>query len=336
MTAQLSLSVIEIIVLMLGAITLGVTIHFFIASRRSMNASIQNLQGNKSSTELTEWKLKYFNDTEERDKQIEELKKKLADAEENAEIFSIEADEMRKQNKQLKTAAGEQEQQEAGKPRTDYTAQLKEAQKNLLEYNQKINELLTDIEVAKETEEKQQKLAEINNQLTEKVQVLQEKLYEKEEELAQVRRKEHITGEMSSILDSAYNEFSALKEKIQKLESQVTISGKAGLENEDLKEENYKLSRDLEEQRQKYIGAATENQELKEILSETEIKLREANFQRQQLQKKLAYLEELNNDMQAIADANKKLEGQMKRIGELESMLTIVSEERDELARRSG
>ena len=38
--------------------------------------------------------------------------------------------------------------------------------------------------------------------------------------------------------------------------------------------------------------------------------------------------------MQAVADANKKLEGQLKRIGELESMLNVVAEERDELARK--
>jgi hypothetical protein len=52
------------------------------------------------------------------------------------------------------------------------------------------------------------------------------------------------------------------------------------------------------------------------------------------LQKRIAYLEELNNDLQAVSDANKKLESQLKRIGELESMLNVVAEERDQLARR--
>ena len=55
---------------------------------------------------------------------------------------------------------------------------------------------------------------------------------------------------------------------------------------------------------------------------------------RQQLQKKVAYLEELNNDMQEVADAHKKLEGQLKRVGELESMLNVVAEERDELVKK--
>ena len=38
--------------------------------------------------------------------------------------------------------------------------------------------------------------------------------------------------------------------------------------------------------------------------------------------------------MQAVADANKKLEHQLKRIGELESMLNMIAGERDELARK--
>jgi hypothetical protein len=41
------------------------------------------------------------------------------------------------------------------------------------------------------------------------------------------------------------------------------------------------------------------------------------------------YLEELNNDLQLVADANKKLETQLKRIGELESMLNMMSGERE-------
>ncbi|MGH2552754.1 MAG: hypothetical protein ACRDEB_03500, partial [Chitinophagaceae bacterium] len=73
---------------------------------------------------------------------------------------------------------------------------------------------------------------------------------------------------------------------------------------------------------------------LKADMAETEEKLVESNFQRQQLQKKVTYLEELNRDIQVMADAQKKLEGQLKRIGELESMLNIVSEEKSDSANR--
>ena len=67
---------------------------------------------------------------------------------------------------------------------------------------------------------------------------------------------------------------------------------------------------------------------------ELEDKLREATFQKQQLQKRSAYLEELNTDLQVVSDANKKLEAQLRRVGELESMLNVVAEERDQLMRK--
>jgi hypothetical protein len=37
-----------------------------------------------------------------------------------------------------------------------------------------------------------------------------------------------------------------------------------------------------------------------------------------------------------MAEANKKLEGQIKRLGELESKLNIVAEERDRLKEKQG
>jgi hypothetical protein len=79
---------------------------------------------------------------------------------------------------------------------------------------------------------------------------------------------------------------------------------------------------------------SSEHQQLSLQMDETSDRLRDANFQRQQLQKRVSYLEELNNDLHVVADANKKLEGQLRKIGELESMLNVVSEERDDLLRK--
>ena len=204
----------------------------------------------------------------------------------------------------------------------------------MLEHNEKINLLLGQIDIVKETEEKQQEILKINEELSGQVDDLKSMLSQKEKEISNTRQKEQLTNEMTSMIDSAYNEFNVLQDKIQKLESQVNASKRINLEYEDLKENHYKISSDFEEQKKKYTCGCTENKQLLEELTETEDKLKEANFQRQQLQKKVAYLEELNNDMQAVADAHKKLEGQIKRMGELESMLNVVAEERDELARK--
>jgi len=139
---------------------------------------------------------------------------------------------------------------------------------------------------------------------------------------------------MNAMLDSAYSEFNILQSKMQKLEQQVAGSRKLSMEFDELRETYQKLSRDYEEQKLKYNANNDENRQLKITLATVEEQLRDAEFQRQQLQKRVLYLEELNTDMQVMVDANKKLESQLKRIGELESMLNVISEERDQLMQR--
>jgi chromosome segregation ATPase len=334
MAGQLTLSLIEIIVLMVGAITVGITIHFFIVSRRSLNASMDETPGGRLSKEISEWKLKYFNDIEQRDSDLVQLKRQLADAEENSTINSIEAEELRNENKSLLSEIELLQNRIPTGEKPDYIEQLRQAQSSLLEHNEKINKLLGQIDFVKESEKKQQEILRTNDELSVQIDELRSMLAQKEKEVSTIRQKEHLTSEMTSLLDSAHSEFNVLQVKIQKLESQVIDSKTTNLQYEEVKEGYFKASRDFEEQKLKYNVVASENRQLKANLSETEEKLAEANFQRQQLQKKVAYLEGLNNDMQAVADAQKKLESQLKRIGELESMLNIVAEERNELSNR--
>jgi chromosome segregation ATPase len=339
--ASLTLSIVEIVVLMLGAIVLGITIHFFITSRRSLKSTLNKTK--KDDNPLNEWKLKYFNDIEARDKELSLLRQKAeeaieraAEAEENSKIYSIEAEELGKQVKKL-TAELQAAGKHASKPahdRQDYYEQLRLAQESLLEHNEKISMLLSNIDVIKETEEKQKEIMRDNEELSTQIKELRSLLAEKEREVNTIRQKAHLSKEMSSMLDSTYNEFNTLQAKIHKLESQVTSSKVTGLEHEDLKEAHYKLKKDYEEQKQKLNGVTIESQHLQSAVEELEHKLRESNFQRQQLQKRVAHLEELNNDLQEVSDANKRLEGQIKRIGELESMLNVISEERDQLIRK--
>ena len=328
----LTLSLIEIIVLMLGAVFLGITIHFFITSRRSLKDSTG--ESNKISKNLEEWKLKYFNDIEIRDKDLAILRQRLEETEENNNINSIEADEMRQQNKKLKSEIETLRKTLPASEKPDYIEQLRKAQSSLMEHNEKINQLLEQIDLVKETEEKQQEILKNNEVLSEQIAELKSLLSQKEKEVNNIRQKEHLTKEMTSMLDSAYSEFNTLQSKIHKLESQVNSSKLMNMDYEDMKEAHYKLTREFDENKSKLNTALTENQLMHSQLIDTEDKLREANFQRQQLQKRVSYLEELNNDLQAVSDANKKLESQLKRIGELESMLNVVAEERDQLARR--
>ena len=326
--ANLSLSLIEIIVLMAGAITLGITIHFFITSRKTLMASPYETQ--KVSRNMEDWKLRYLNELEKKEQELKAMEKKLAEAEENNRIIQIEVDEIKWESKKLRAVPPSSTQEE--KP--DYIRQLQLAQSSLQEQNEKINELLGQIDFVKEAQEKQEESRRLTDELADQVYDLKNLLSDKEKELEEIRQKSRLTREMTSMLDNAYNEFNVLQEKMQKLEGQAGASRRITMEYEDLKEAYYKVSRDLEELRLKYNEVISENQQMELELRETEDKLREANFQRQQLQKRVTCLEEINNDMLMVAEANKKLEGQLKRIGELESMLNVVAEERDELARK--
>ena len=145
---NLTLSIVEIIVLMLGAIVLGITIHFFLTSRRTLKDSLSPAK-EKNSQNLNEWKLKYFNDVEIKDKELSTLRQQLQESEENREIFSIETEETRKENKRLQAELenlrkSTPTQNNAGDKR-DYFEQLKQAQLSLLEHNEKINQLLGNV-----------------------------------------------------------------------------------------------------------------------------------------------------------------------------------------------
>jgi chromosome segregation ATPase len=331
---NLSLSVLEISLLCFGAIILGITIHFTITSRRSLRSSMT--EKDETTKIRDEWKLRYFNDVELKDKELANLREQLAEAEENLSIYSIEAEEMRKENKKLMAEMSNVPKTVLAPPseKPDYFEQLRSAQQSLRDHNEKINQLLDNIDVVKETEERNREVVKSNEDLSLQITELRLKLAEKEKEITSIRKKEVLTKEMTSMLDNAYSEFNVLQSKMQKLESQANSSKLLSIEYEDLKETYRKVGREFEEQKIKLTSLGSDNQQLQAHLLETEEKLREANFQRQQLQKRVAYLEELNNDLQAVSDANKKLEVQLKRIGELESMLNMAAEERDQLIRK--
>lgn len=363
MATSLTLSMLEIILLLFGAIILGITIHFFITSRKSLKASAEDM--GKNAIAKDEWKLRYLNDMELREKEITTLQQQLQEAEENVNIFSIEAEELRQQNSKFeeiidklerKVEMMEDELDKASTPppppptplpptivpvepivsKADYLDQLLIAQSRLMDQNQKINQLLGNLDIIREKEEKQRQVLRDNAELSAQINRMKGEMSEKEKEIGNMKQKEQLTKEMSSALDIAYTEFNTLQSKIQKLESQLTASKLTSIEYEDLKEEYSNTIREFEDHKIKSSTLANENQQLQAQLKEMQDKLKETNFQKQQLQKRTVYLEELNTDLQIVAEANKKLESQMKRIGELENMLNSVASERTEMMRRQG
>src|ERR1700704_6837371 len=97
--ANLSLTIFEVLGLLLGAVVLGITIHFFIVSRRNLRSTSGERE--PTTTHLEDWKVKYFNDVEVRDKELTEIRARMVEAEENNKIYSIELEEIKRQNKKL-------------------------------------------------------------------------------------------------------------------------------------------------------------------------------------------------------------------------------------------
>ncbi len=327
---NLSLSVFEIALLFICAIIVGVALHFFITNRRRLNKEMEDTI--RPGLGMDERKIKYLNEIDSKNKELETQKNRLYEAEENNKIYQIEIEELKRQIKKLNS---ETENAKTANPvaesRPDYYNQLRQAQQGLIEHNEKISQLLEQVDIIKESEEKNIEIQRSNKELTTQINDLKYHLEEKEDEIKQIKQKENISKEMSSLLDNAYTDFNMLQTKIQKLESQLSSSKLGNIEYEDLKEAYYKMVKDFDESKNKVNHYLQENQSLQIELARTEDKLSEANQQRQQLQKKVVYLEELTNDLHQMSEANKKLENQMKRIGELESRLNLVAEERDHL-----
>lgn len=344
----IQLSVLQLTILLFGAVAIGAVLYFFISGRMQQKAVNTKLEAERKRVE--EWKKRYRNDMDLRDKELSDLKKEQLSIENNETVIKLQ-----KENENLKEEVDilqqllddnqpstteevyELEEQEVAvqhmqlTQEDNYLQQLQAAQSGLAEQNNKITSLLENIETIKQQENRQQVIIKEKETLNHRIDDLEVLLTNKQKELENLHHQQEITKELSVLLDNANKEFTQLQEKIKKLESQAGAALLLKIEHEDLKEANYKLQKDISVQLALVQQKDNEYRNLMHELAITEHKLSEVNFERQQMQKKIAYLEEVNNDIQIIGQDNQHLTEQIKRIGQLESMLQVVSQERDVL-----
>ncbi len=330
---QLTLGLPEIIVYGVAAIVLGFTMHFFWKSRKSLKMEVSSEA--EGISENDNWKLKYYNDMDMQERLQQQLRERLAQIEENEQILTIELEEVRKELDEVeyhlpvtgKTPVADPAQAAAVvEPAADYLMQLKSAQENLHEHNNNIHRLLEQIASLQESEQKNQALQKTNEQLNEQLKESNRTLADMENEIKQARQQQKLAEEITSRLDKAYEEYNVLQGKLQKLDGYLGQPHKKSAEYEELQDSYFKLTKEFDEMKLRQISLREENQRLSRILADTEDKLREANFQRQQFQKRAAFLEELNNDLQQVSEHNKKLEGQLRRISEMETLLAKATQ----------
>jgi hypothetical protein len=332
---QLTVRLPEIIIFLLGALILGFTLHFFWNARKAIK--IERNPEQEGISENDNWKLKYYNDMDMQEKAQEQLRERLAESRENEQIMAIELEELQKKVKEMSERPVKPVGDEAKAPGSyDYLSQLKSAQENLLLHNQHINRLLEQIQLLKEAEKKYLELHKLNEDLNMQVGQLKKTILEKETEINHIRQQQRLTEEITERMEKAYAEFNLLQEKLQKLESALAQPHSRSIDYEELHDSYFRLTKEFDEVRMRQVSLWDENQRLSRILSDTEDKLREANFQRQQLQKKTSFLEELNRDLQEVSEHNKKLESQLRRISEMESLLSRPVPEKRDYQNESG
>jgi len=166
------------------------------------------------------------------------------------------------------------------------------------------------------------------------VETLQQSLEERNAEVHKIKQQYTAAQKIAARMDDVYKEYDHLQQKIASLEQQANRANTYAIELEDAKETGIQLKKDLVRKQAKLQDLIAENGLLHQQLSETEDKLEESNLHRKQLMKKVQFLESINIEYQQVSDANKKLQNELRRIGELESMLSMMADERDNLLQR--
>src|SRR5579872_1092726 len=342
---QLTMDLPVIIICELGALILGFTIHFFWSSKKSLR--ISEPSQSTSISDNDNWKLKYYNDMDMQERSQQQLRERLSQAQETEQILTIELEENRKElddaRHELDVLRAQLDEVEAKlappvseeiapiaeetlpDAANDYLSQLKLAQEKLVEHNNSIHRLLEQTRLVEDSEKKNQELLRHTEELQSQLRSSGQLIIEKETEISNLRHQQKLAEEMSHRLNNVYEEYNTLQEKLQKLQTYLTQPSNRGSDYEGLKEAYFKLGKEHDEMKLKYISIREENQRLTRILGDTEEKLKEANFQRLQYQKRSAFLEELNHDLQEIAEHNKKIESQLRRVTDMENLLAKIT-----------
>lgn len=309
---QISVGIWEILIFQLGAMVLGFFIHFFLVNRKSAlpSASEHSVLAT-SAIDPGEWKLKYLEDQDVQKKVVEELKRELVAAQENEELLGIELEEMKKAILEIQN-----------KPAPAKLPQVQVPDYQIPEHQQRIARLQEQLEMMRDFERKYTEAQSLNEQMSMQLREWRSINIEQEALIRHMKQEQILVGEMKERLAQSQDEFQGLQEKLKKLETYLAQPHHRSFEFEELQQNYIRLTKEHDEIRFKQMTILEENQRLTRLMADTEDKLREANFQRQGLLKKITYLEELNFDLQQLSGHNKKLEMQLKRLNEIESLIS--------------
>jgi chromosome segregation ATPase len=306
----INFTLVEILVLLIVAIIFGVTVFFFLKSRKSLQ---ETLRATKRSSLPAETR---------KEKQSSHKRTNLVELEEQFARMRYETSFPKEEKIEPPTRKLTHKEEIAVQ---DLKNTISQQQKMLDSYLQKVEELEHE-----GREELNSKIEELEKKVDELIGVIEGK----DEEIKELHQQVSAGERMAARIDEVYQEFEQLQTKMVSLEKQASRANNLAIELEDAKYSYEQVHKELLRKQEKLEELMSENQRIRQQMDELEDKLSEANLQRQQLQKKVLFLTDLNSDMQSISDTNKKLQTELRRIGELESMLNMMAEERDFLLRK--
>jgi chromosome segregation ATPase len=318
----IQVTIVEIALFQLGALLVGFVLSFVWSMRRAGNAKEDDAKMKEFEKEALGWRMKYYDFVEKNQHGGKDAELALQELRDNEQMLKEELAETKELYHNL--LKKQREQVPETKP-AEYLTQLKMAQDHLAEHNQSINKLLQQVEVIEQIEKKHQDSLQMNEQLNMQLQLLKSTITEKETEIKAIRQQSELSAELKHQLETAYVEFNDLQSQLMKVEHKLVQPMANVLKYDELEESNHLLANEVNDLRHKYKELVEAQSRLTQDLEESETKLREANFQRQQLAKRNEFLEALNKDLQHVSDKHHKLEAQMTRLSEMETMLAKLS-----------
>ncbi|MFN8266057.1 MAG: hypothetical protein U0T11_08295 [Chitinophagaceae bacterium] len=314
-------SILEIVFFGLITMVIGVVVHYLWSIRHG-NEEAGEIHREKQSNEAYQWRLKYYELTEQRQQSFDELKKELEHHRENETTLHEEIKELKSLNTELMQQLKVQQSSRSTELSAGaYMDQLRAAQEHLEEHNQTIRQLLQQAQSQEAVERKLEEALIENESLSLELLTVKNKLKSREEEIELLHQHSEMAQEMKEQLEETYAEFKEMQEKLMTVEQQLKQPAVHALRYEELEEANEALHQEITAVRNKQKELAEENSHLHQDLTELKDQLREAEFQKQQIQKRNEFLEQLNKDLQQVVDYNKKMEQQMKRLTAMEDLI---------------
>jgi hypothetical protein len=150
----------------------------------------------------------------------------------------------------------------------------------------------------------------------------------KRSNIQQLQKRSELADSLMLRLEEKQRDYFSLKNKYHKLEERTEEIKYMSIELEETRSLVDQLVTEKEKRENRIAGLETENGELREEIHHIRRDLIEAMQENQRLQKKISMMADLETEWQMVVEKNHQLQTKVRRIGELESLLSLMREER--------